>query len=93
MKKTPKIIPRKLYILVKPDDKKTQVSEHGVFKPDNTEEEPKAYGEVIAVGSEIDDIKKGDKVVFALLAGDKIELEKVEYMLLHNDEVIATLKD
>ena len=93
MKKTSKIIPRKNYILIKPDDKKTQVSENGVFKPDNTEEEPKAYGEVIAVGSEIDDIKKGDKVVFALLAGDKIELEKVEYVLLHNDEVIATLKD
>ena len=91
--KTQKIIPRGKYILVKPDEAKTQASEHGVFKPDNTEEEPKAYGEVLAVGSEIKDIKKGDRVIFMALAGDKIEFEKVEYVLLHDDEVIALLKD
>ena len=93
MKKTPKIIPRKNYILVKPDNTKTYESENGVFMPDNTEQEKKAYGEVIAVGSEIQDIKKGEKVIFALFAGDKIELQKVEYVLLHDDEVLAKLQD
>ena len=92
-KKIPKIIPRKNYILVKPDDTKTYESENGVFMPDNTEQEKKAFGEVIAVGDGIQDIKKGSKVIFGIFAGDKIEIQKVEYMLLHDDDVLAFLQD
>ena len=91
--KTPKILPRGKQILVKPDDKKTIESDNGVFLPSNTPQEQKSIGEVIAVGPEIKDIKKGDRVIFAVLAGDKIELKKVEYVLLHDEDVLAFLQD
>ena len=92
-KKQPKIIPRGKFILVRPDDTKTYESENGVLMPGNVEQEKKAFGEVISVGSEIKDIKKGEKVVFMLLAGDVLEISNIKYILLHDDEVIAKMED
>jgi len=91
--KTPKILPRGKYILVKPDEEKTYESANGVFMPGNVEQEKKSIGKVLSVGSEIKDVKRGDHVIFGMFAGDKIELKKVEYVLLHDDDVLAFLKD
>jgi len=91
--KPKKIIPRKDYILVKPDEvEKVQQSEHGVYKPQNNEQEKKFYGTVVAVGKGVDDIKKGDRIIFAALAGDPIEIDKVELLLLHDEEILAFLE-
>ena len=99
--KSKKIIPRGAQVLVKPDEKeKIIVSENGVNKPPNTEQENKCYGTVISVGKGVDDIKKGDRVVFGAFAGDPITIDEVEYRLLHaietpmkENEVLAFLID
>ena len=91
-----KIIPRGKYILVKPEGISDKPNEHGLSLPANMEKEQKAQGEVIAVSSEIKDVKIGDVIIFGVFAGETMKVEengkKIEYKLLHNDDVIAFVK-
>lgn len=90
-----KIIPRGKYILVKPEKNEAKENEFGLAMPSNQEVEEKAIGIVIEVG-DIKDIKKNDKVVYGAYAGEVIETtekgKKVEYKLLHDDDIIAFVK-
>lgn len=83
-------------MLVRRDEAKGGVSEHGIVAPDNVEKEQKAYGTVVAVGSGIKDVKAGDRVVYGAYAGEDIEQEekgrKVEFKLLDDEDVIAFLR-
>lgn len=92
-----KIIPRGKYILVKPDSGTVRETEHGLSVPKDVEQEQKAMGEVIEVGSEIKDIKKGERVVYGAYAGENIKIleggAKILYKLLHTDDVIAFIKN
>lgn len=91
------ITPRGKRILVLRDKEETLVSEFGIALPANTEREQKAFGTVEAVGKGIDDVKKGDRVLFGAFAGETVEqtvkCKKVEYKLLDDEDVIAYIKD
>ena len=91
-----KIIPRGARILVKRDDAKGGVSEYGIVTPENVEKEQKAYGTVVEAGPDINDVKKGDRVVYGAYAGEDIEQDEkgkiVMYKLLDDEDVIAFLK-
>lgn len=97
MTKKIKIIPRAKQVLVLPDIEQSHESEHGIITPTNVEQEQKAIGIVIAVGNEIKDIKKGDKVIFGAFAGEKIKLQEsskqVEYVLLFDEDILAFIID
>ena len=92
-----KITPRGKQILVKQDEEKSRESEHGILTPDNVEQEQKAIGTVIAVGPEIKDVKKGDRVIYGAYAGEKIKLaeseEEVDFVLLFDEDVLAFIED
>lgn len=83
--------PRSKYILIKPDPPEGRQTQHGILTPQNTEQEQKAYGEVVAVGSSIEDIKAGDKVVFGKFAGDELKKDGETYMIVHDDYVLLIL--
>lgn len=81
-------------ILVKPLEQE-EVTKSGIVLPGTAEKEKKAQGEVVAVG-EGEKIKKlnlaiGDKVLFGKYSGDEVELDKVEYKILKDDEVLAVM--
>jgi co-chaperonin GroES (HSP10) len=94
-KKT-KIIPRGKYILVLPDSADSRENENGLIIPSTIEQEQKAFGKVEAVGSEIKDIKIGDRCVYGAYAGESIKQredgKEVERKLLFDDDVIAFLR-
>jgi len=90
-----KIIPRTKQILVIPDSEESRVSTSGIITPDNVEKETKAFGTVEAVGKEIDDVKKGDRVIYGAFAGERISLKttrkEVDYILLFDEDVLAVI--
>jgi co-chaperonin GroES (HSP10) len=92
-----KIEPRLQYILVKPDVESITESEYGLIMPSNVEQEQKSQGEVISVSQEIKDIKKGDQVVYGAYSGEEMKTrengKEVTYKLLHNDDVIAFIRE
>ena len=94
-KKT-KIIPRGKYILVRPDSADSRENENGLIIPSTVEQEQKAFGRVEAVGSEIKDVKIGDRCVYGAYAGETIRQredgKEVERKLLFDEDVIAFLR-
>lgn len=92
-----KITPRGKYILIKRDPAPSRESAHGIYTPDTEQVEEKAYGTVLAVGSEVSDVKEGDRVIFGAFAGETIEdtegNEKVTYKLVESEYVIAFIND
>ncbi|MBI2931187.1 MAG: co-chaperone GroES [Planctomycetes bacterium] len=73
----------------------------GIVLPDTAKEKPK-QGTVIAVGPGrvLDsgtvkpvDLKKGDRVLFGGFAGSEIKLNGTEYLILSENEVLATINE
>lgn len=91
-----KIIPRSKQILVVPDSEESRESDYGIMTPDNVEQEKKSIGTVIAVGKEIKDVKKNDRVIFGTFAGERIKLressKEVDYILLLDEDVLAFIE-
>ena len=72
----------------------------GIVLPDSAREKP-ARGTVVAVGSGrlLDDgsrspsqLKEGDLVLFSSYAGENVEVDDVEYLLMREDDVLAVIE-
>lgn len=82
---------------MEPDGEESRESQHGLLTPSNVEKEQKAIGTVVAVGSEIKDIKKGDRVIYGAFAGEQLKLKdnplkKVDYVLLFDEDILAFIE-
>lgn len=92
-----KITPRGKQVLIEPDGEASRVSQHGIISPDNEEQETKAIGTVIAVGSNVEDIKKDDRVIYGTFAGEEIKLEEtdkdVDFILVDEEWVLGFVTD
>ncbi|QDT11822.1 co-chaperone GroES [Planctomycetes bacterium K23_9] len=72
----------------------------GIVLPDSAQEKP-ARGTVVAIGSGkiLDDgsrsqsqLKEGDNVLFSGYAGETVEIDNVEYLLMREEDVLAVLE-
>jgi chaperonin GroES len=72
----------------------------GIVLPDSAKEKP-ARGKVVAIGSGklLDDgtrsesqLKTGDHVLFTSYAGETVEIDDVEYLLMREDDVLAVIE-
>jgi len=74
------------------------IANGGIIIPDTAKEKPQE-GEVIAVGAgKIEkgkrvppDVKVGDRILFGKYAGNEITLEGQEYLILREEDILATL--
>lgn len=89
-------MPRNNQILVKVDPEESRVNEHGIVIPDEVEQERKSQGTVEAVGPDITDVKKGDRVLYGAYAGEKLHLREsgqpVDYVVCEDKDVIAFIR-
>lgn len=95
--KIPKIKPRGTQILVKPDGEGSRTSKNGIITPDNVEQEKKSIGTVLAVGPDMKDVKKGDRVIYGAFAGEKMKwkegTDEAEVVLLFDEDVLAFIEE
>lgn len=72
----------------------------GIVLPDSAKEKP-ARGTVVAVGTGklLDDgsrsqsqLSQGDKVLFSSYAGEAVEIDNEEYLLMREDDVLAVVE-
>ena len=89
------ITPRGKQALVRQDDEKSRVSEHGLITPSNIEQERKAIGTLVAVGPEITDLKVGQRVIYGAFAGEALKVtsggKEVDFVLLFDEDILATI--
>lgn len=72
-----------------------EVTKSGIILPDTVDKEKKAEGKVIAIGDGEKitklGLKAGDKVLFGKYAGEEVKLEKNDYKILTDEEVLAVI--
>lgn len=73
-----------------------EVTKSGIVLPDTIDKEKKAEGKVVAVGEgeKISkfNLKVGDRVIFGKYAGEEVKLDKVEYKVLSDEDVLAVIE-
>lgn len=86
------------HIIIKPIEEATK---GGIILPASSEKEKPENGEVVAVGpGKILDngqrapmsVKLGDKIVFKKYSADEIKIDKEEYLVISESDVIAIIK-
>lgn len=62
----------------------------GIIIPDSAKEKKSGKGKVVEVGEGVEDIKKGDLVLFADYQPDRIKVDDKEYLFAKEDDIMAT---
>ncbi len=63
----------------------------GLYLPDNAKEAPKV-AKVIAVGPDVKGVKKGDRVLFKEYSTTEIKIDREEFIIVKEEDVLATVK-
>ncbi|MHB9156166.1 MAG: co-chaperone GroES [Endomicrobiales bacterium] len=86
-------------ILVKPAELK-EVKKSGIIIPDTAKEKP-MEGEIVAAGKgKIAedgklipmDVKVGDKVLYGKYSGTEVKIDDVEYLIMHQEDVLGIVE-
>jgi chaperonin GroES len=95
-----KIRPLNENVVVKPITKE-EVSASGIVLPDTLDKERPERGEVIAIGEgkllengqrAPMSVKVGDKVMFKKYSPDEIKIDKEEYLVISQNDILAILE-
>ncbi len=84
-------------VIIRPEET-DNISAGGIHIPDNAKEKPQR-GEIIAIGpGKTEDgktvalqVAKGDKVLFGKYAGTEITVDNVDYLIVRESDIMATL--
>ncbi len=72
-----------------------KTTQSGIVLPDTASEEKPQEGEVVAVGDSKkinEKVKKSAKVIFAKYSGTEIQIEKEDYLILKNEDILAVIE-
>ncbi|OGZ15729.1 MAG: co-chaperone GroES [Candidatus Lloydbacteria bacterium RIFCSPLOWO2_12_FULL_51_9] len=82
-------------VLVKPLTSE-EVTHSGIVLPESAEKEQKEEGEIVAVGNGPKigklKLKVGQSVVFGKYSGDEIEIDKIQYKFLKDEDILGIVE-
>jgi chaperonin GroES len=78
------------YVLAEQEEAQTKTAS-GIILPDGAKEKPKT-AKVLAIGSQVRDIKIGDRIVYGGYSNEEIKYGGKEYMLIKQENVFAKVK-
>lgn len=81
--------PLKSYVVAR-IEKPAEKTESGLLLPSDSKEKP-AFAVVESVGSEVKEIKKGDKIIYKEYSTTPVKLAQTEYILVKEEDILATL--
>lgn len=61
----------------------------GIYLPDNVKEKP-TLATVIAIGSEVKEVKVGDKIVYKEYGATELKIDGTEYLIVKEEDILAT---
>jgi len=63
----------------------------GLYLPDKAQEKPKT-AKVVAVGKDAKQVKVGDRIVYKSYSTTEVKVSETEYILVKEEDVLATVK-
>jgi len=79
----------KRVLVSRTEEAKTTAS--GIIIPDNATEKP-STGKVVAVSSEVENVKTGDVVVFGKYAGNEFKVDGENYLIMDVEDLFGIIK-
>ena len=71
-------------------EKPAEKTSSGLLLPSDSKEKP-AFAVVESVGSEVKEIKKGDKIIYKEYSTTPVKIDGEEYLIVEEKDVLATL--
>jgi len=84
------ITPLADYVVAQPLEAATKTAS-GLYLPGGAQEKPKVV-KVVATGKDVQAVKAGDQIIYKGYSETNIKVEGVEYILVKEEDVIATVK-
>lgn len=84
------ITPLADYIVASQEEAATKTAS-GLYLPDKAAEKPK-IAKVLSVGKLVKEVKAGERIVFGGYSNTEIKIDGVEYILIKEENVFATVK-
>lgn len=78
------------YVVATGEEAKSR-TDSGIYLPEKAADKPKA-AKVVAVGPKVQQVKKGDRIVYKSFSTTEIKVGKEEYILVEEKDVLATVK-
>ncbi len=63
----------------------------GIILPDSAKEKP-SEGKVLAVGTEVKEVKVGDKVLYSKYGPSEVKVDGKDLMIVKEEDILAILK-
>lgn len=79
------------HFVVAVKEKKPEKTASGIFLPESAQEKSEA-AKVIAVGSAVEDVVVDARVVYKNYAATTIKLDKEEYLIIKDEDILATVE-
>ena len=78
-------------VLIKQTEQE-EVTKSGIVLPGTASKEKPIIGEVLAVGSKVEEVKAGDKVIFEKYSGTEVKDGEESCLILEKDNVLAIVE-
>ena len=78
------------YVVAQAEEAESK-TKSGLYLPDNAKEKPKT-AKVVAVGPAAKQVKAGDRVVYKSYSTTEVKLDGTEYILVKEEDILATVK-
>lgn len=78
------------YVVAQPEAAEAKTAS-GLYLPDSAKEKPKT-SKVVAVGKEVKSVKVGDRILYKSYSTTEVKLGSDEYILVKEEDVLATVK-
>lgn len=74
-------------------DEREEKTAGGIIVPKKPDELPSSTGIIMAIGSEVEDVEVGQRVVFQALDGHDIKIDGQEYTVLKEFNIMGVFTD
>jgi chaperonin GroES len=78
------------YVVAVGEEAETKTAS-GLYLPDKAQEKPKT-AKVVAVGPDAKQVKVGDRIVYKTYSTTEVKVGKEEFILVKQEDVLATVK-
>jgi len=85
-----KLQPLADYVVAQSEEANTKTAS-GLYLPDNAAEKPK-IAKVVAVGSDVKRVKENDRIVYKSYSTTDIKVDSEEFILVKEEDILATVK-
>lgn len=77
------------YVVTQKEEATTKTAS-GLYLPDSAKEKP-TTSKIVAIGKNVRELKVGDRIVFKTYSATDVKVDKTEYQIVKEEDVLATV--